>query len=371
MVAHPLALTVLLAGLLVACSAPTARPPAVDAERMRSEERRQQDLVLAGGRARHHSRQRESGGVDADLAAARRLMEVGWRILTASSSLCPDHLDAQAGAMLATIHDIPEALRRDYHARFHFEDEALVVAVASGSPADRAGLRLGDVVVAVGGAPVAPSARAARDVEQLLAERVGQATAIGFRRDGADMVVDLTPVPTCRSRLALERHGAVNAYADGEVVAAHSGLLDFLADDDHLATVIGHEIAHNIRGHLRMQAENEEAGALLGNLLDRLTGARDLREHWAGIGGRAFSQSFETEADYVGLYLTALAGYDIAKAPFLWRRMAVANPFTIAHGTTHPTTPNRFVLLEETVREIEAKRARGQALIPERRKGWF
>lgn len=372
MAARFLALSLLLAGLLGACSVPTARPPTIDAERIREEARRQHELVLVGARpVSHHSRSREFTELDDDLATAKRLMDVGWRVLNGGAPLCEDAVAAQAGFLLATIHDIPEALRPAYHARYRFEDEAAVLAVASGSPAERAGLRPGDLVLAVDGQPIAKSARAGREVEEKLAGRVGLPTKLAIRRDHIDRDAEIIPAAACNSRLMLVRRGSVNAFANGEVVAVYSGLMAFLDDDDHLATVIGHEIAHNIRRHVLMQTANEETGAVFGDVLGMLTGARELKQHWAEIGGRAFSQGFESEADYVGLYLTALAGFDVVKAPLLWRRMAIANPLTIGHATTHPTTPNRFVLLEATLREIEAKRVGGLPMVPERREGLF
>jgi len=51
----------------------------------------------------------------------------------------------------------------------------------------------------------------------------------------------------------------------------------------------------------------------------------------------AFSQDFEAEADYVGLYHAARAGYDIENAPYIWRRFAASDPRGIdAVGGSHP-----------------------------------
>jgi predicted Zn-dependent protease len=81
-------------------------------------------------------------------------------------------------------------------------------------------------------------------------------------------------------------------------------------------------------------------------------------------GKAAFSVGFETEADYVGLYIVALAGYNFAEAPNLWRRMAVLNPASIDHSKSHPSAPERFVALEGGVKEIQEKKARKQPLRP-------
>ena len=85
----------------------------------------------------------------------------------------------------------------------------------------------------------------------------------------------------------------------------------------------------------------------------------------AQAGAGTYSVEYEREADYVGLYLLANAGFDETKAPILWRRMAIQNPNAIAHRGTHPTTPERFVALEKSVEEIAGKRISNQRLMPE------
>jgi predicted Zn-dependent protease len=78
-----------------------------------------------------------------------------------------------------------------------------------------------------------------------------------------------------------------------------------------------------------------------------------------------YSQDFESEADYVGLYVVARAGMPIDNAPRFWRRMgSQVAPGAISHGTTHPPTAQRFVALEAAVAEIKAKQAAGQPLLP-------
>jgi predicted Zn-dependent protease len=123
-------------------------------------------------------------------------------------------------------------------------------------------------------------------------------------------------------------------------------------------------LAHNVMGHIDKQMGNRMAGLVIGAIISGLTRV-DVTRQGAELGGLAFSQEFEAEADYVGLYYTARAGYGITAAPNFWRRMAVNHPRAIAHGTTHPNTADRFVALEAAAREIDAKRVVGLDLKPE------
>ena len=146
----------------------------------------------------------------------------------------------------------------------------------------------------------------------------------------------------------------INAYADGERVVITTGMMRF-ADDLELAVVVGHEIAHNAMDHITAMRSNALWGALAGAVLDGLMGAGGadggggLTQLGADAGASRFSQDFEREADYVGLYVLARAGVELSRAPEFWRHMAIANPGSIGLATSHPTSAERFVRLEQAL----------------------
>ncbi len=74
---------------------------------------------------------------------------------------------------------------------------------------------------------------------------------------------------------------------------------------------------------------------------------------------------FEQEADYVGLYFLARAGFPLDGAGDYRRLMAANNPLSIIVRSSHPTAPERFVAIEKTIEEIKVKRAMDQPLVPE------
>jgi predicted Zn-dependent protease len=121
-------------------------------------------------------------------------------------------------------------------------------------------------------------------------------------------------------------------------------------------------------GHLDSKRDN----AALGMLVDILFAGLGVGTQgaFANMARQAYSQEFETEADYVGLYMTARAGFDIRNAASFWRRMGVEHPSSIRanHASSHPSAPYRFVSLDKTVEEIERKKAAGLPLRPELRK---
>ena len=160
---------------------------------------------------------------------------------------------------------------------------------------------------------------------------------------------------------------AVNAFADGNQIVVTRGMLRFAQDDTELALIIGHELAHNVMGHINSKMINAIPGFLL-DLAAGVLGGINTQGLFSKLTANAYSQEFEAEADYVGMYMMALAGLKFEGAPNFWRRMASIHPGSIQnnHMASHPATPERFLALEQTVAEIKGKLMRGELLTPEK-----
>ena len=142
----------------------------------------------------------------------------------------------------------------------------------------------------------------------------------------------------------------LNAFCmPGGKIMVYSGLINQLKlSDDEIAIVLGHEIAHALREHSRehvSQAMAAQAGIGIGAALLGLgQGSADL----AGAGYEAliatrFSRSDESEADRIGLELTARAGYDPRAGVTLWQKMINASQGgrPPAFLSSHPTEASR------------------------------
>lgn len=145
-------------------------------------------------------------------------------------------------------------------------------------------------------------------------------------------------------------------------------MIRFAENDDELAVVVGHEMAHDTMNHITSKEINA-AGGLLVDILFAAIGV-NTQGAFMKMGAQAYSKEFEAEADYVGLYAAALANNNIDVAPNFWRRMAAAHPGNIKENfmATHPSTPERFLHLEQTIAEIKGKRSQGLALVPDIKK---
>ena len=148
----------------------------------------------------------------------------------------------------------------------------------------------------------------------------------------------------------------LNAFCmPGGKIMFYSGLIRQLAlTDDEIAIVMGHEIAHALREHSREQVSQAIAAQTAIGVGAALLGLGQGSADVAGVAYQSllatrFSRTDETEADRIGLELTARAGYDPRAGVSLWHKMGQASsggrpPEFLS---SHPANASR-------VQEIEA-----------------
>lgn len=119
----------------------------------------------------------------------------------------------------------------------------------------------------------------------------------------------------------------INAFCmAGGKIGVYSGLITRLKlTDDELAAVMGHEIAHALREHVREQVSMQYAAQLPGILLAITTGSRALAQLGDMVSDVTLrlphSRQAEVEADQMGVELAARAGFDPRAAISLWQKM--------------------------------------------------
>lgn len=157
-----------------------------------------------------------------------------------------------------------------------------------------------------------------------------------------------------------------NAYTDGEDIYITSSMVRHTQTDDELALVLAHEFAHNMMQHHAGVLRNMLIGAVVGAAADASLGYNDGTGGVLGAeaGALAYSPSYEHEADYIAMYIIARAGYDYGEATGFWRTISLTLPDSVYFSYTHPTNPERFVVLQKTASEIDVKNAKDIPLIP-------
>ena len=161
----------------------------------------------------------------------------------------------------------------------------------------------------------------------------------------------------------------VNAWCmPGGKIAVYTGLLKITKNTDALSIVMGHEIAHAVAKHSLERASQamtinigtSVADIFLGGAINRTrnTIGQNTGMDIFKIGiFNPFGRKQETEADYLGLIFSSLAGYDIRESVNLWQRMAKKNkgkepPVFLS---THPSSAKRIENLKNWISEVIIK----------------
>lgn len=161
-------------------------------------------------------------------------------------------------------------------------------------------------------------------------------------------------------QFSLVKDEQVNAFCmpDGKVVF-YEGIMPLLDTPDLVAVVMGHEMGHAVARHgnerMTQQALVSLVGSVTGEVVEQKTSetGRALFEAAFAIGSEygillPYSRKHEYEADEIGLYIMAIAGYDIAQAPLLWKKMSESGGQAIPEFmSTHPSDEKRIKNLEK------------------------
>jgi len=156
--------------------------------------------------------------------------------------------------------------------------------------------------------------------------------------------------------ILIENKKVKNAWCmPGGKIAIYTGILDVTKNTNGLASVMGHEIAHAVAKH---SVERASRGMLLNTstqLFDIFSGGKLSQVNkvtgmntvglLSQIGiMNPFSRTQETEADYLGMIFSSLAGYDIRETKKLWERMKEANKGKEPPQfmSTHPSSSKRI-----------------------------
>jgi len=152
----------------------------------------------------------------------------------------------------------------------------------------------------------------------------------------------------------VDKSDQVNAYCmPGGKIMVLTGLIDQLhATDDELGAVIGHEIAHALREHGRERMSSALVQQIgIQGLIAIATGS-SVAAQYGGKAAEMGSQLFfalpnsrlqETEADKIGLELSARAGFNPDAAVTLWQKMSkLGGAKSSEFFSTHPSNENRI-----------------------------
>lgn len=282
--------------------------------------------------------------------ADSRIAEVTYRIALAGRPYCfASH--PITGLQLHHLAEYAPEDRAEAVSQFGLSAGPGVLSVVPGSPAARSGLIAGDVLLSVNALPFDAPAQLAEEPDSKERRKLIERSEARFEeqlrlgparleilREGRRMTLSLEPILGCEVRGRLARSSQANAFADGRFAIMTTRLLEFVENEDELAVVMAHEIAHNMLGHpARLESQKVPRGLLRG------FGKNAARVH-----------ATEEEADRLSLKLLWAAGYDVNAAIPFWRRLyARYNPIPLPKLLrTHPNLGARERMIRETIAEL-------------------
>ena len=158
----------------------------------------------------------------------------------------------------------------------------------------------------------------------------------------------------------------VNAFCmPGGKIVVYEGLLPVTQNEASLAIVLGHEIAHAVAKHsaeqlskkYRQQYGTQAGAAVLGALgVDQgiTQTATAVAGQYFSFKNLKYSRDNESEADYIGLILSAMAGYDPSVAVSFWQRMAASSKNNTSElFSDHPSDATRIANINKWLPEAK------------------
>lgn len=293
-------------------------------------------LIAAGAPADDQATLVVRGLLRQDTAVAT----IGYRLATANVDLCVEHM-IESGMLIETLGQYGAAFRPAARQVLGLSDGPTIALVVAGSPAERAGLKPGDVLIDADGArfgaapPESADGRFA-DVEAAMAA-LDTALADGkarltIERAGQRVTVDLTGIAACKARFQLVPGNYADAVANGTWVQLSTRMAGFATTPDELAAILAHELAHNALGHRKAKPKVQ-------------------RLH-------------ELQADRLMPYLMARAGFDPAAAVGLWHRFEAQRLGGLFPSATHPPWSDRVRAVETERARIADLVSRGDTIVP-------
>lgn len=299
------------------------------------------------------------------VALQDRLYNVAAPLLVNNAELCKGNARKLFGFTAKTKYSYSTEFVAAAQSVLGLDDRLQVTGLLPASGAATAGVRRGDILLAVDGQSMPQGPNAERQAATLLGPIVAARSNVNLSllRNGANLTLNVPLTVACAFGVELGNSDNVNSYADGRRVLITRGMMNFTQSDQELAYLLAKEMAHNALGHAHKQRMSATLSGIIDNLI-RIQPDMSVMGGTAGI--KTYTQEQDASAQTLALYMAARAGYKLDQAAGFWRRLATRYPPTALDGYTaiHPATASQAPLIEKTVAEIKAKQAARKPLLP-------
>ena len=157
----------------------------------------------------------------------------------------------------------------------------------------------------------------------------------------------------------------VNAFCmPGGKIVVYEGLMKMVSSEDELAVVIGHEVAHAVAKHSNERMSQQILAQYGSNVLNsalanKSAAVQSVAGQVFGLGAQygvmlPFSRKQENEADYMGMVLMSMAGYNPDMALTFWQKMSAGGGASVPELlSTHPSDETRINNIKKNLPKIK------------------
>ena len=270
-------------------------------------------------------------------ALNERLENVASRLQIANAPLCPLTI-RDPGYTVHTLSDYPPQLQQVAQTLLNVDAGLSVRTIRGGGPAALAGVQAGDRLMGINGQRFSGGLTQKTFYDNATETAFGAPTArLTIARNQGGNIADvmsfkLTPETICGYPAHVVFDEVVNGHTDGRAVWITSQLMRTVEDDDNLALIVAHEMAHAIARHLELTPSDEQRKVL------------------------------ELKADSMALVMLERAGFDIDSAIAYW--MSADNPqrMSQSRSATHPNITQRLDNFEAARRAIQLSKRQNEPL---------
>jgi Zn-dependent protease with chaperone function len=285
--------------------------------------------------------------------ASRKLHDIAWPIMMSNIDVCLNSKINAFGLMVAHMDDLPLYLHSSFLAASPITLEVnndasifpMIVSVANNSPADRAKLMEGDIILSINNKTVNY-----KNYKILLDESaISGKLNIKIKRFKQEFSYELNSESICGYPVQAMISPIPNAYADGSKIYITIATLDFVKDDQEIAFLISHELAHNIfhyNGEPLYESKGNpipiEEKPSLKNITDLLI---------------LQTEKKETEADLYGVEFAIKAGIAQDKVANYFRRLSIYMPQLMKDSLfrMHPGNARRVADIEFKLKALKTR----------------
>ena len=201
-------------------------------------------------------------------------------------------------------------------------------------------------------------------VQSEMVTRVGKALAMAtetyLKNNGME-----SDIQNYAWEFSLVANTEVNAFCmPGGKIVVYEGLMKMVSSEDELAVVIGHEVAHAVAKHSNERMSQQILAQYGSNILNsalanKSAAVQSVAGQVFGLGAQygvmlPFSRKQENEADYMGMVLMSMAGYNPDMALTFWQKMSAEGGASVPELlSTHPSDETRINNIKKNLPKIK------------------